>query len=180
MALHYDLGKIKNHETLCWAPNPDPQRCERSWEGCNGHDCGHPLDPDYSSMVMSLLTNMLIWEMTPIGVCEITPENAATVFDRIRRKYVLDNGVEPSFFDLHVGRRSPLTIEHIRDHIGLRTNSSRKTDEEFEAEFGPSFLDELERSLNSTLEERLADLEKNQKQKGAETRYGVVAVRAAR
>lgn len=101
MSLDWDLSAIKDHETLCWLPDP------------NGND-GVMLNPITHAIILSTLN---------VGIGEITEWNALEFYTRLsmaERVYgpMLTNHDEES--DTFEPRY--LTAAEVRAHIGLRTN----------------------------------------------------------
>ncbi len=118
MALTYELKHISEHETLCW------KLCEKD-NPMTGQEAG--------KKYMRPVTEALVFATMAIGINTITEKNAEEFFKRV------------SFFEqvhspwLHTidesGKRVPrlLTLDDVRQHIGLRTNASKRTDVQFAA-----------------------------------------------
>lgn len=67
-------------------------------------------------------TKDLPWSLMLVGVPVITEKSAHTVFDRLEQ-YRIANGL---------GSDQGPSIELIRQHVGMSTNATRKTDREFD------------------------------------------------
>jgi hypothetical protein len=108
MALHWNVSKVADGDSVCWetAEADIPMR---------GIEKG--------KQYLAPVTNALIWSTIAVGLGSITAENAELFADRLtlwERVF----GTMLSNADGSV----PLTEADVRRHIGLSTNVSKETD----------------------------------------------------
>lgn len=102
----YDLSRITDYTELCWLdrePSPDDARLVR-------------LNP---------VTESLIFKTMSVGIGEITEANAAEFYARVHLVEQIDG---PSMFGMPEGRPDTITVEDVRQHIGLQTNATYKVE----------------------------------------------------
>ncbi len=137
MALHYNFKNIKNYESLCYIEfdleefNNLPE--EDKWDigGMTGWSKVTPdlkwFDPETNDgkgyiVRLNPVTDVLIWICGAVGMPTITKKNAiefynrCNVYERIRGSWLIDNKI---------------TQQDVYDHIGLSTNNSRMTRQQF-------------------------------------------------
>ncbi len=106
MALHWNIGDVKDHETLCLEDHED------------GDGSKKLTDATYS----------LVWATIPVGLGAITEKNWREFWVRLRFVEHLGNAYRFRFVDDGEGgkRRQDIyfTPEEVHAHIGLRTNAS--------------------------------------------------------
>jgi hypothetical protein len=122
MALHYDLNGIENHQTVCYN------------EGNGGNDAH-----------MNPVTKTIILMMMVIEVGEIKSDNLPEVFSRIS---IFERINGNSVYDVVDGARKPhyITLEDVKNHIGLKTNAPNSS----RSEFLKKCKDWLKRDLEGT------------------------------
>jgi hypothetical protein len=113
MPLDWNVGKVKDYKTLCFEPDPE--------------------DPTEQRVTV---TTWKLIEATHfvVRMSSITEKNAEEFFRRL-------NLYETTFHTLRYrfteGKREPLfyTLDEVKAHIGLYTNSSTKTKRQWERDF---------------------------------------------
>ena len=107
MALHWDLSKVQDADTLCWVTDPKSKK-ER----------------------MNKVTETLIGLLLAIGIGRITEKNALQVLARIK---VIEKmyGAHLYTFENDQPKDRFYTWDDIKAHIGLTTNVSDETDAKF-------------------------------------------------
>ena len=131
MSLNYDLGEIKNFEDLCWLPDEVGEDGKKTFS----------LNP---------VTRALTFHSSSIGMGEITKKNWKEFFIRVAA-YEAVEGVS-----LHKTGASypaiprPITKEDVVNHIGLATNVSDISANEFHKRLAKNLFisDELKTKLD--------------------------------
>tara|TARA_R100000963_G_C4617723_1_gene86156 strand:+ start:200 stop:619 length:420 start_codon:yes stop_codon:yes gene_type:complete len=132
MALIPELGKIKNHEELCFFTD------------------------EVGNELVNPVTDTLIWCTLFVGMGEITKKNAPQFYARVRFMEVMQEG--PFLHDrgsdtLRIPR--PITLADVEAHIGLNTNVyDRETDYRWAAKKGKEFLEKEIKRANWEREKR--------------------------
>ena len=103
MPLTWDIEDIEDYKNVCWIREEE--------------DLG-----DESKVRLNPVTEVLIWATISVSMGEITAKNADEFFARVFICDRLFGG-----FLIKDGKPENLTPEHIRAHIGLRTNVSEET-----------------------------------------------------
>lgn len=88
------------------------------WPGEGGQEQWHPV------------TDRIVWHLLAIGISKITEENAEKVYRRIS---MIEEVSGPSLVYARDGKETGIfiTMEDIRNHIGLCTNVTNMTDAKF-------------------------------------------------
>lgn len=112
MALHWNIGDIENWEEVCqYVDNPEAPEDEQVTK----------LKP---------FTNALIWATMGIGMREITEKNYKEFYSRLRYSDALD-GNKTLAWDFEKREQRDYTLEDVKRHIGLSTNASNLTRNQF-------------------------------------------------
>ena len=103
MALHWNLSKIKDNETVCFYEKD-------------------------GARAMKGVTETLIWATMIVGLPDITEKNAEEFYFRIRF-YERTQGALRTRFSADGEDITPVFVsaDEVRKHIGLGTNASRET-----------------------------------------------------
>lgn len=114
MALHFDLSKIANRETLCQVPDLDENGIQRK-------------DKDGDLLyTFSPVTNILVMGTMFIDMGEITKENWRDFYTRLHMVELLGGVFLYETETQPDGRKTPkerpITIEDVKAHIGLKCN----------------------------------------------------------
>lgn len=116
MSLDWDLTRIKDHETVCWHVETDPEEIKRIKRAFM---VTYSELPDGSLKVMESVTNVLILAMVQLGCKgEITEKNVEQVIDQMALLQ-RDTG---ALLLRSEGGPFYVTPADVRKHIGLRTN----------------------------------------------------------
>lgn len=131
MSLNYELNKIKNWQEVT-QKKVDPSVTQEEINRAIMHGASYYYEEDdegnktYTSY-MNPITNALIWGTLGIGMGRITEANYHEFWLRL----LIDdsvNGFRITEVDDDGTRKSrSLTLEEVRDHIGLRTNVTKET-----------------------------------------------------
>lgn len=118
MSLDWDLSGIKNYKELCWGPATD----EEGYKLLNG------------------VTDGLIWKTMSVGMGRITEKNYEEFFMRLCMIDVATEGGEGplnTWVTDEDGKKTRgkrhYTLKEVYDHIGLSTNVSSMTRNQFKA-----------------------------------------------
>ena len=110
MSLDYHLSEIKDWEKLCWLPH----------------------ETEEGKVSLNRVTKALTFLTMSIGMNEIKTSNWKEFFIRVASH---ENIFGPSLFDFDEEEKKPvkryITQEDVKEHIGLATNASRYTLNEF-------------------------------------------------
>ncbi len=140
MALHWDISKIENYKEVCRLP---PEK---------GEEVGD----------LTPVTESLIWATMEIEMGQITEANYVEFWMRLSALDALCEGEVGRIYDPEKSRGGkkfrmrPITLEEVRNHIGLGTNVSTKKSS---AEFYKKMLKKAQRVER----DRLANLERKAK-----------------
>lgn len=125
MSLTFELDKIDGYEQVCWIDEGDRK-------------------------VMNPVTNMLIMATMFVGWEEITEANHVEWYTRLRSYEIVAGSLLQ-----HIGEDNErvdrfMTLEDVRQHIGLRTNAFPKmTDAKFAKRLYDSLKERVDRELRS-------------------------------
>lgn len=128
MALHWDLSRIKDQETLCWWTATEDNISAGVAKGEQG---------------LKAVTEALIWHTMGLGLGRITEQNVEEFWLRLQL-YEKLHGY--TVYDAKAKPR-PLTWEEVTAHIGLRTNASTLTRGTWVRKLTNDFMREAERRL---------------------------------
>ena len=110
MSLDYHLSEIKNYKKLCWLPHEEEEK----------------------KFYLNKVTRALTFLTMSIGMNKITTSNWKEFFIRVASH---ENIFGPSLFDFDEKEKEAveryITQEEVKEHIGLSTNASRYTINEF-------------------------------------------------
>lgn len=120
MALHFDYSTVTPYEGMTVKGREKPMG-------------GYTPDPDGPDEFVGPLLNAMIWETLAVGIPRITAENYHEFYARSVISERL-NEMKPRF-----------TVEDVRKHIGLATNVSVKTRQQFLKDIGS----EMDRMIKS-------------------------------
>jgi hypothetical protein len=134
MALHYDLSGIENNQTVCYS------------EGGAGND-----------VYMNPVTKAIVLMMMVIEVGEIKTDNVPEVFSRIS---IFERINGNSVYDVVDGVRKPhyITLEDVKNHIGLKTNAPNSSRNEFLKKCKDWLKRDLEGTFSDTKRKLLASV----------------------
>jgi len=118
MSLDWSIENIENYKELCWGENDR----------------------------MNPVTEALIWAGNSIGFNNITEKNYKELYIRIN---MWERGVHSFLQQSNAGVRvdTPLTLDNVRQHIGLSTNWSTMTNTQFGKHLIKSMRREAEREM---------------------------------
>jgi len=132
MSLNYDLGEIKNFEDLCWLPDEVGEDGKKTFS----------INP---------VTRALTFHAMSIGMGSITKKNWKEFFIRVAA-YEAVEGASLHGFDEEEKKPlpRPITQEDVVNHIGLATNVSKISANEFHKRLAKNLFisDELKTKLD--------------------------------
>lgn len=132
MALTWDVKNVKDFNDVCWQEATEDVPSMGIVKG---------------ESYLSPVTNALIWQSLSTGIGRITEANVAEVWARIS---LLEELYGASLRNSEGPR--PITMEEVRQHIGLTTNVSYKdeTRASFMKRHVVAYLDAQKRSYETT------------------------------
>ncbi len=150
MALHWDLTKIENYKEVCWQRKTEPFGQWESLEQMVNSGQWYWSDDKDHVRQMHPITDALIWGSMSIGMGEITEKNHEEVFlryDMQRRIF----GARLRRWDEDEGKAVdvPITLEHIRSHIGLWMNVSKMSKAQYKNQLMRNLREKAEGTLES-------------------------------
>lgn len=131
MSLNYELSKIKNWQEVTQKKvDPSVTQEEINRQIMGGASYYYEEDDEGNKTYVSYMnpiTNALIWGSMGIGMGQITEDNYHEFWMRMLIDDAL-NGFRITDVD-DTGKRKPraVTLEEVREHIGLRTNVTKET-----------------------------------------------------
>lgn len=120
MPLTWDVTKVIDHESVCF--NEDGS--------------------------VKLATEAIVFYTMPLGLGEISVDNAAEFYGRVKLYEALYG---PLMRDGD-GEPRPLTLEEVRAHVGLTTNVAKESKAVWLRRMTSMFIDEREAEFAKTLE----------------------------
>jgi len=124
VSLNWEVTKIDNYEQLVWLTVADTVTDEEIDQRCmQGESFRHEEMDDGTKKYWALnpITNMLIWATLEIGIGDITEKNYHEFWMRMAMCDGIHGFRVIEIQDGETTRRS-ITLEEVRQHIGLRTN----------------------------------------------------------
>lgn len=128
MALNWDLRDIESHDAVCFVTDSDGDR------------------------VLSPITHTLIWATIGVGIGRITERNASEFFARYR----LTERISGPFLIDGEGNSRTVTPQEVYAHIGLTTNVSDETRQQFLKRYVGLDLDNWKRYAEREAEKEVA------------------------
>lgn len=129
MSLNWNVTDIADYNELVWLPVPDSVTDEEIDQQCMGGATYRYDEADDGSKTywqLNPITNMLVWATIEIGIGEITEKNyhefwmRMAMCDGINGLRVID--VETDDDGVVTKSRRSITLEEVKQHIGLKTN----------------------------------------------------------
>ena len=131
MSLNYDLGEIKNYDDLCWLPDEVGEDGKKTFS----------LNP---------VTRALTFHSSSIGMGEITKKNWKEFFIRVALYEAVEGASLHKTGASYPAIPRPITKEDVVNHIGLATNVSDISANEFHKRLAKNLFisDELKTKLD--------------------------------
>ena len=131
MSLNYDLGEIKNYDDLCWLPDEVGEDGKKTFS----------LNP---------VTRALTFHSSSIGMGEITKKNWKEFFIRVAAYEAVEGASLHKTGASYPAIPRPITKEDVVNHIGLATNVSKISANEFHKRLAKNLFisDELKTKLD--------------------------------
>lgn len=115
MALHWNVEKIENYETVCYTTATEDQPLHGITKG---------------DRVLSATTESLVHAADIVGLGSITADNWKDFYARVS---IYEDLYGAMRWRMHDGRQVawPIAPEEVHQHIGLTTNAHRETPKQF-------------------------------------------------